>query len=251
MTLAASQSPPFPSAPWDAFDRFYCITLSDRPDRRRSAEEQFARVGLAARVEFFVATRHPTNSEQGIFESHMRCLRQGLAAGARTIAVFEDDILFDRFSPETLADATEFLRAQPAWDVLFLGCFAKSSRQTAHRSVLQIRYQCAAHAYVIHRPFAENLVQIPWQGVPFDDLLRAQPAPRYYVMYPSFCFQSNSPSDNSRTAKLDKIRRFFGGFQKVQRWNEFRHHHMRTLILANAAAVLLLVLLFLLLLSHF
>jgi GR25 family glycosyltransferase involved in LPS biosynthesis len=250
LTTTALPSSPSAAARWDAFDRLYCITLSDRPDRRRSAEEQFARVGLAGRVEFLVATRHPANSEQGIYESHMHCLRQGLAAGARTIAVFEDDILFDRFSPETLADATSFLRAHPAWDVLFLGCFAKSSRKTSHRSILQIRYQCAAHAYIIHRPFAESLVQTPWQGVAFDDFLRAQPAPRYYLLYPSFCFQSNSPSDNAQTKRLDRIRRLFGGFQKVQRWNEFRHYHMRALILYNAAGLLLLLLLLLLLRSY-
>jgi GR25 family glycosyltransferase involved in LPS biosynthesis len=244
MTIAPPSPPAAPpTTPWDAFDRLYCITLDDRPDRRRSAEDQFARVGLAGRVEFFVATRHPTNAEQGIFESHMRCLRLGLAAGARTIAVFEDDILFDHFSPQTLADAVSFLRSDTPWDVFFLGCFAKSSRKTAHPSILQIRYQCAAHAYIIHRPFAETLVQSPWRGIPFDDFLRAQPAPRYYAAYPSFCFQSNSPSDNAQTARLDRIRRLFGGFQKVQRWNEFRHHHMRALILLNAAAILIILLL--------
>jgi hypothetical protein len=32
---------------WDYFDRLYCISLREREDRRLSAREEFAKVGLA------------------------------------------------------------------------------------------------------------------------------------------------------------------------------------------------------------
>jgi GR25 family glycosyltransferase involved in LPS biosynthesis len=236
-------NPPSPPSPWNAFDRLYCITLADRPDRRRSAEEQFARVGLAGRVEFVVVQRHPTDSEQGIYESHMRCLNQGLAAGARTIVVFEDDVLFDRFSPPALADAVAFLNAGTPWDVFFLGGFAHSIRNTASPFVLHIRYRCAAHAYAVNRPFAETLVQTPWHNVAFDDFIRSLDSPRLYALYPSIAFQSNAASDNAKRAWNVKIWKFLGKLQTFQRWNEFRLRHMTAFVLSNVALALLLILL--------
>jgi hypothetical protein len=240
---ADPQSPP---SPWNALDRLYCITLADRPDRRRHAETQFARVGLAGRVEFVVVQRHPTNSEQGIYESHLRCLNQGLAAGARTIAVFEDDVLFDRFSPPSLADAIAFLNAGTPWDVFFLGCFARSSRKTPHPSVLHIRFQCAAHAYVVSRPFAETLVKIPWQGVAYDDFIRSFNSPRLYALYPAIAFQSNIASDNARRDWKVRISDALAGFRRLQLLNEFRHRHITAIVIGHVVIILLLILLALL-----
>ena len=37
---------------WDFFDRLYCISLREREDRRKSALQEFSKVGLADRVEF-------------------------------------------------------------------------------------------------------------------------------------------------------------------------------------------------------
>ena len=39
---------------WSFFDKVYCISLVNREDRRIEAREQFARVGLADRVEFLL-----------------------------------------------------------------------------------------------------------------------------------------------------------------------------------------------------
>ncbi len=69
------------AAAWGSFDQIYCISLSQRVDRRENAQREFARIGLGDRVQFIIVDSHPTDSEQGIFESHMACLRAGLAAG--------------------------------------------------------------------------------------------------------------------------------------------------------------------------
>ena len=82
---------------WDFFDRIYCISLEEREDRRQSAAASFAKVGLTGKVEFVLVKLHPSNVEQGMYESHMTCLRKGLEAGAKSIVVFEDDVIFDRF----------------------------------------------------------------------------------------------------------------------------------------------------------
>jgi GR25 family glycosyltransferase involved in LPS biosynthesis len=144
--------------PWAAFDRIYCISLAGRNDRREQARAEFHRVGLGDRVEFKIVEKHPTNSEQGIFESHLQCLRDGLAAGAKRIVVFEDDVVFRRFSPARLQDAVKFLESTADWRFFFLGCFVSSSRKTSCASVLKVRYRCLAHAYAVNRHVAEELV---------------------------------------------------------------------------------------------
>jgi hypothetical protein len=68
---------------WAYFDKIYCISLDERPDRREEAKTQFESVGLLERVEFVIVRKHPFDCEQGIFESHLLCMKKGLSAGAR------------------------------------------------------------------------------------------------------------------------------------------------------------------------
>ncbi|MHB9099546.1 MAG: glycosyltransferase, partial [Syntrophales bacterium] len=100
---------------WDFFDRIYCISLEEREDRRQAAAASFSKVGLTGKVEFVIVKRHPLNVEQGMYESHMTCLRKGLEAGAERIVVFEDDVVFDRFDAERFRQCTQFLAEHPDW----------------------------------------------------------------------------------------------------------------------------------------
>jgi GR25 family glycosyltransferase involved in LPS biosynthesis len=224
---------------WGSFDRIYCISLAQRADRRQRAQQEFERVGLGARVEFVTVHSHPTNSEQGIFESHISCLRAGVAAGAQNIVIFEDDILFHRFSPQVLDRSIQFMKSNADWHMFFFGCFVWSSRKTPFRSILRVRYRCTAHAYVVNRSFAEKLVELPWTGVAYDDLLSSMKDGQTYACYPSFAFQSASATDNDRQFWVDRARRLVGGLRRLQRWNEFTSRHTVSLILAHVAIVLL------------
>ena len=42
---------------WAYFDRVYCISLEERPDRRAEATAQFTAVGLLSRVEFVIVKK--------------------------------------------------------------------------------------------------------------------------------------------------------------------------------------------------
>ena len=196
---------------WEYFDKVYCISLKNRKDRQEEAVSEFLKVGLLSRVEFLLAEKHPTDREQGIYESHMFCIQKGLESGAETILVFEDDIFFDRFSPAILNDCVDFLSNSPGWNMLSLGCMVKSSHRTSYRSILKIRFRSLCHAYVLNRPFAESIVRIPWSNVPLDNMFRDLKDKNTYGVYPAFAFQSNSPSDNLRYLKLDYFRRLCGG----------------------------------------
>lgn len=226
---------------WDFFPSIYCITLKSRPDRREAAAAAFEQVGLGGRVTFFLAEKHPTDSEQGIYESHQACLRAGLAASRGPIVVFEDDVTFRHFSPKTLVGAIEFLRTDSTWRGFFFGCYVHSSASTRSRFVRSIRFKCTAHAYAVTREFAEQIVALPWNGVAFDDLLRNLDTGQYFMACPAFAFQSGASTDNDKQLKLDRLRRLFGGMYFGQRWDEFSHRRWRSMIVMHLLSILLIV----------
>ncbi len=223
---------------WDFFDRLYCVSLKERDDRRASARKEFAKVGLGNRVEFELGERHPCNLEQGVYESHMLCLRKGLEAGAGTIVVFEDDIEFDRFDPERLRKCTEFLRQHPEWKVLLLGALIRSSRKTDNPCVQQVRYQSLSHAYALNRHYAETIAYEPWQGIVNDTLFRPL-RDDVYAIYPMCAFQKNLTSDNYKYPRLARIRRLLGGLKRIQKAFEFYHRHTFAIYAVQIIAVLL------------
>ncbi len=231
-----------PSALWAFFDKTYCISLDEREDRRQEAERQFRAVGLADRVEFVIVKKHPVDIERGIYESHLECFRRGIQAGARTMLIFEDDIVFDRFSARVLSDCVRFLSTYDDWKVFFFGCLTSSSRKTANASVLKVRYRSLAHAYVVQRRFAETLLALPWRQVPFDVVLRGR-AEAYFAAYPSFAFQSNARTDNVRLWKVDRWRRFWGGLLRIQKMDEFYHRNRWLVIGVHVFLIMVLLML--------
>ena len=155
---------------WDFFDRIYCISLEGRTDRRQAAADSFAKVGLTGKVEFVLVKPHPSNIEQGMYESHMTCLRKGLEAGADSILVFEDDVIFDRFDTEHFKRCTQFLAENSDWKVLLLGALIRSSRKNSNQFIQKVRYQSLAHAYAVHRSYAETLAFRAWEGIVVDTI---------------------------------------------------------------------------------
>lgn len=223
---------------WDYFDRIYCISLEEREDRRKAAAKSFANVGLTGHVEFVLVKPHPHNIEQGMYESHMTCLQKGLEAGAKSIVVFEDDVIFDRFHPEHFAQCTGFLEDHPDWKVLLLGALIRSSRKTENLYIQKVRYQSLAHAYALNRPYAETLAYQPWDGTVIDTLFRPL-RDDIYAVYPMFAFQNDFTSDNDKKYKgLERFRRLFGGLEKIQKANEFYQRHRFAVITAHILVVL-------------
>lgn len=214
---------------WDFFDSIYCISLKERQDRRREAKMQFHRVGLLERVEFVLVNKHPENNEKGIYESHLACIRKGIEADAKTILIFEDDILFERFSRSRLKRCVDFLSTVPDWNLLFLGCLVKSSKRTVDANVLEVKYRSLAHAYAMNRKFADVIVEKPWQSLAYDQMLSAY-GRGCYAIYPSLAFQSNSATDNAQCLRLDRFRRLCGGLRLIQEIDEAYHLHRKKLI---------------------
>ncbi len=238
----ANAAPRTTPAGWDFFDRIYCISLEEREDRRRAALAQFAKVGLEGRIEFLIVKRHPSNVEQGIYESHMACLRRGLEAGAGSIAVFEDDVVFDRFDSERLESCTRFLASNPGWQVMLFGALIRSSRKTADPAVQKVRYQSLAHAYALSRHYAESIAYKPWEGIVADVIFR--PLDHVYAINPMFAFQGDMSTDNKYRG-LEVFRRMLGGLESIQKANEFFFQNLDSIIVAHLIVIASLGLLYL------
>lgn len=223
---------------WKFFDKIYCISLDARIDRREQAKKQFAGVGLLERVEFIVVAKHHENRVKGIFESHMLCLKKGLEAGAQHVLVFEDDILFRSFDPQSLDESCSGLDRFETWNGLFLGCLTSGSRKTRTRSLVKIKYRCLAHAYALNAPFAERIVREEWSEIPFDELLRRNNSD-FFAIHPMCVFQGLSGSDNE-TMVIDRMRRFFGGLPFIQKVNELYQNHKALIFVLHLAVLFVL-----------
>jgi len=230
-------------ADWSSFDRAYCISLTDRADRRATASRQFAAIGLK-HVEFHLVERQ-VDATKSIYEAHLACLKKGLAAGAKRFLVFEDDVIFARFSPAILTHIVNFTGSSPDWRILFLGCMVKMSSPSAYPAIRHIAFQALTQGYAISEEFAAAILRDhPWHGKPYDDFLRDLPQKGFYVLYPAIAFQSNSPSDNKPYLALDFLRRALGGLARLQKLNEFFHCHRRLIVLAHVLALALIVVFF-------
>ncbi len=240
MEMQSSFFPMKPHGPpncWDFFDKLYCISLEERTDRRAEAIRQFRKVGLGDRVEFVIVQKNHADSEQGIFDSHMRCIHKGIQADARNMVIFEDDIVFERFNGKNLKRGAEFLVRHDGWKAFFLGCLVTGSRPTTDKSVIRIKYRSLAHAYALNRPFAEKLAKEPWRKIPFDSMLCRLDCDQYAI-YPSIAFQANTRTDNQRFVQLDKYRRLCGGLRGIQKLNEIYYRRKVAVIVLHLLAIL-------------
>jgi GR25 family glycosyltransferase involved in LPS biosynthesis len=231
--------------PWAFFDRIYCISVADRHDRREQAKKEFAAVGLGERLEFVLVARHPNDPAKGIFESHQLCLKMGLAAGARHILIFEDDVFFHNFSPLILEGVCSRLHRLENWDILFLGAITSGSRKilviSGNENLVRIQYRCLSHAYAVNAPFAERLLALTWSGTPYDGELRRLNAD-FFAVFPMCASQGLQASDNN-TVLIDRMRRLFGGLAFIQKMNELYQNHKAVIIGAHLTALCALILL--------
>jgi GR25 family glycosyltransferase involved in LPS biosynthesis len=221
---------------WAFFDKIYCISLDSRPDRKEQARKQFASVGVLPRVDFVIVAKHSRNQEEGIFNSHMCCLKKGLKENARRILIFEDDVFFQRFDGQVLYDACSSLGSTGKWNGLFLGCITDGSRKGNEKNLARITYRCLAHAYALNAPFARHIVQQQWSGIPYDELLRRH-GTEFYALSPMCAFQGLAGSDN-QTVVIDRARRMFGGLPFIQKANEFYQNNKLILLPVSLAVVL-------------
>ncbi len=228
--------------PQQFFDKIFCISVKSRTDRQETAKQVFAELGILQRVEFVLVRKHPGNPEEGIFQSHLQCLTRGVEEGGKHILIFEDDITIAHFKEKRNTKAINQLEKQENWDAFFLGAISSGSKKTDSKYLAQIKYRCLTHGYALNRPFAKRIIKEQWEGVAYDGFLKKH-CSNSYAPVPMIAFQNTSISDN-KTIFLDKMRRFFGGLQFLQRSNELLQRYKFSIIIIHLLVLLAAILLF-------
>lgn len=95
---------------------FYCINLSQRPDRRLKAQQEFDRLRIP--VTWWTVDRHPQGGKYGCFESHVNIWMHN---NSDIIVVFEDDIQFNGDSHEFRKIIEEAVYLSEFYDMVCLG----------------------------------------------------------------------------------------------------------------------------------
>ncbi len=197
-----------PALDWSFVDAAYCISLRERQDRADEATAAFNAAGLAPRVLFYRPMRHATDSIEGIWESHCAVARHALAAGHRRVAIFEDDVRFDRgVTPRKLTKIARALRALPAdWRIFYLGHWPVQCRVAAG-SLFETRSGCT-HAYIASRELLEWMRDSDYAQYRRDFPNRSVVGKgidsaffrfhKAYALFPMLAIQSPSPSDHRR-----------------------------------------------------
>ena len=156
--------------------------------------------------------------------------------------IFEDDITIAHFQEERSTEAIKQLQQMDSWDAFFLGAISSGSKKTASKYLAKIDYRCLTHGYALNRPFAQKLIEEQWEGMAYDGFLKKR-CINSFAPVPMIAFQSTSISDN-KTIFLDKMRRFFGGLQFLQRSNELLQRYKFPIIIVHLLVLMAAFLLF-------
>ena len=166
--MAAVEAPARPltgfESLWDLVDVIQCITLRTRPERKREAAAQFARVGLSDRVHFLVQEPDAQDGKRGCFHAHQQAARRALELGARRALTFEDDVEFTAdFTPFAATRAAKFAGSAEPWEIFFLGHFPRKMELTAQRDVVKVR-SMDGHAYLLSPEGMRRLCGLEYRG---------------------------------------------------------------------------------------
>lgn len=145
-----------PRPDWSFAGGVWCISLQERADRASLAVEEFHRVGLCGRLEFYRPSRPGPEipPREAIWASHKAVVRRALEQGCQTVLIFEDDAVF-RVADPAPRIARSLAKLPPDWNGLFLGHWPISGWFTGW-GVMEVK-SGLAHAWLANRPLLELL----------------------------------------------------------------------------------------------
>src|SRR5262245_4932090 len=200
--VGCARAPTMTRDPFAFFDVIFCINLDTRPERWAAARREFARLGIADRVERVPAIVHP-DAKEGCRLSHIECVRRAAGAGADTVLIFEDDVTFQGFSRARLTRALDRLCGIPDWELFFLGGLLWGKPTEVYDDLLGVPI-LQTHAYAVHR---RVFAAIECATCPIDLWYKSHL--KSYCARPLLAWQRDGMSDIEHawmsTSKLAKI----------------------------------------------
>lgn len=144
-----------------------CINLDRRPERWQRIQRALTAHGIEP-VQRFSATDGNdvalprdwtrTAGAYGCLLSHVQVVREARDAGAASVLIFEDDVVFD---PQFKEKFASFIHELPAdWDMLFLGALHKDEPVVISEHVARITKANSTFAYAIRNTVFDAFIEL-------------------------------------------------------------------------------------------
>lgn len=170
-----------------------CLTMANRPDRRKQAIQEFGRVNI--RADLFYAF-DGEDARDSFNRSQFEMMREAISGPAQTAFMSEDDIIFRNLCHLE----TAFNELPPHWDILYLGAnitMAKPDYYSPH--LCRIYKAWTTHAVIYRRRVMEYIVKnYDWKKeIMFDDWLSNNVLNIFdcYIVNPMVAWQRPGNSD--------------------------------------------------------
>lgn len=144
-----------------------CINLDRRPERWQRIQRALTAHGIESVQRFSatdgndVALPHDwihTAGAYGCLLSHVQVVREARDAGAASVLIFEDDVVFD---PQFKEKFASFIHELPAdWDMLFLGALHKDEPVVVSEHVARITKANSTFAYAIRNTVFDAFIEL-------------------------------------------------------------------------------------------
>lgn len=191
------------SNPFDFFDKIYCINLLTDHERKSIMQNQFKNLGISERINWvssprphsgYYSSNYKFAGEFGVVRSQLKAVTNSLSSEVvNGIAIFEDDVLFDKESLSLLQETLDNLPKD--WDILYLGGRPLEKVEKVIGNIYKVNKFTSAMSYCISAKSIHEYVAhyIDSMGQRFPDaccdnilndfILRK--GKRGYVMYPN------------------------------------------------------------------
>lgn len=172
------------------------ISTPNNPERAENVRRQMESQGIVGYelVEANMIYKHPP---RGISESFKKCIRLAKDRGAKSVNIFEDDILF--LTPTSYEDFLFRFRLMWHDEVdIFLGGFYDGTPVSVKPGVARIDDKLSGlHCIIVNDHFYDKFLEAD-ENINLDWVLSEQFKARIYAMYPMGIIQQDGYSFNAR-----------------------------------------------------
>jgi len=146
----------------------YCINLQERPDRKKTAINEFKKINIDKNVIFLEFHKHEKGGRYGCYDSHVKVWYNFYKnhKDKEMCIVFEDDFTVTENSETYLKRAIPFIQEnRDKIDILFLhDDFIKynpnyTNRNDINNNYFTNGYGKLAHAYIITRKYIKSIIK--------------------------------------------------------------------------------------------
>lgn len=151
----------------DAFPLKVCINLDRRPERWQRMQRAFAANGIESVQRFSAIDGNAiplphdwvhTPGAYGCLRSHLQVVRDARDAGASSVLIFEDDVVFE---PRIEEKFVTFIQELPDdWDMLFLGALHKDEPVKVSEHIGRITKANSTFAYAIRNTVFDAFIEL-------------------------------------------------------------------------------------------